>query len=141
MPKVSIIIPNYNHKPFLQQRLDTVFNQTFQNFEVILLDDASADGSQDLLKSYKNHPKVAHIILNETNSGSPFKQWQKGIELAQGEYIWIAESDDYCELDFLEELLKNCSANLVYAQSQDVDADGRVFANRLNYTSCFSPNI
>lgn len=106
MPKVSIIIPNYNHRPYLQQRLDTVFNQTFQDFEVILLDDASTDGSQQLLKTYQNHPKVSHAVYNTTNSGSPFKQWQKGIAMAKGEYIWIAESDDYCELDFLEQMLK-----------------------------------
>ena len=100
--KISIIIPNYNHKPYLQQRLDTVFNQTYQNFEVILLDDASTDGSQAILKQYQNHPKVSHLIINSQNSGSPFKQWQKGINVAKGEWIWIAESDDSNDITFLE---------------------------------------
>ena len=104
-PKVSIIIPNYNHTAFLKQRLDTVFNQTYNNFEVILLDDASTDNSLEILETYKNHPKVSHFIPSKENSGSPFKQWEKGIKLAKGEYIWIAESDDYCELNFLEALI------------------------------------
>jgi glycosyltransferase involved in cell wall biosynthesis len=99
--RVSIIIPNYNHASFLEQRLNSVFNQTYQNFEVILLDDASTDNSLTILEKYKNHPKVSHFVVNEFNTGSPFKQWFKGIELAKGEFIWIAESDDYSDLDFL----------------------------------------
>ncbi|MCX7549362.1 glycosyltransferase family 2 protein [Xanthomarina sp. F2636L] len=142
-PVVSVIIPNYNHKSYLKQRLDSVFNQTFQDYEVILLDDASTDGSIELLKSYQNHPKVSHVVLNEANYGSPFKQWQKGIALAKGAFIWIAESDDYCETDFLEILInsmdKNCG--LCYAQSIDVDYKGTVISNRINYTNNFIPNI
>ncbi|MDC8000590.1 glycosyltransferase family 2 protein [Aequorivita todarodis] len=143
IPKVSILIPNYNHKSYLQQRLDTVFGQTFQDFEVILLDDASIDGSQEILESYRNHPKVAHLIINSHNSGSPFKQWQKGIDLAKGEYVWIAESDDYCELTFLENLLKMAkeSTGIYYSQTIDVDDDGKVLLNRIDYTKEFNPNI
>jgi len=128
--KVSIIIPNYNHASFLQQRLDSVFNQTFQDFEVILLDDASTDTSRGILNSYKNHPKVSHIIINNNNSGSPFKQWQKGVDLANGAYIWIAESDDYCEYDFLEQLmplfndkrtvLGYCASTIINSQGEKV---------------------
>ena len=105
MPIVSVIIPNYNHAPFLNQRINSVLNQTFQDFEVIILDDCSTDDSRKVIKEYKNHPKISHIIFNETNSGSPFKQWEKGISLAQGEWIWIAESDDWCDRIFLEELI------------------------------------
>ena len=105
MYKVSVIVPNYNHAPFLPQRLDSIFNQTFQNFEVILLDDCSADNSVDLLKHYAVHPQVSHFITNKQNSGSTFKQWNKGIELANGEYIWIAESDDSSETEFLREMV------------------------------------
>lgn len=143
MPEVSIIIPNYNHAEFLQQRLDSVFNQTYPDFEVILLDDASSDGSVEILKKYQEHPKVSHLILNDTNSGSPFKQWQKGIGLAKGAYIWIAESDDYCELDFLETCLEAFTEDIgvAYTQSIDVDADGRKLLHRLTYTEMFEPNL
>lgn len=143
MTKVSVIVPNYNHECFLKQRLDSVFNQTYENFEVILLDDASTDGSQAILETYRNHPKVAHLVINTHNSGSPFKQWQKGIDLAKGEYIWIAESDDYCELNFLESLLKqmNKETGICYAQTIDVNKKGKALFHRIDYTKDFEPNI
>ena len=103
---VSIILPNYNHSVYLKERLDSIFNQTHQNFEVILLDDCSTDGSLKILEPYKRHPTVSHFIVNTQNSGSPFKQWQKGLKLAKGHYVWIAESDDFCDLNFLETQLK-----------------------------------
>ncbi len=119
-----------------------MFGQTFQDFEVILLDDASTDGSLDILNLYKDHPKVSHLIVNKVNSGSPFKQWKKGIELAKGEYIWIAESDDFCELVFLESVIQSFTKDigLIYCQTKDVDEKGNVLLDRVNYTSDFQPN-
>ena len=129
MPKVSIIVPNYNHSRFLKQRLDSIFNQTYEDFEVILLDDASTDDSVKILTEYAAHEKVSHFIVNKENSGSPFKQWQKGIDLANGEFIWIAESDDYCKESFLERvvtpLMDNSNCVLSYSQSMAVDGTNR----------------
>lgn len=99
---VSVIIPNYNHAKYLEQRIESVLNQTFQDFEVLLFDDNSTDNSREVIEKYRGHEKISHIIYNEQNSGSTFKQWDKGFALAKGEYIWIAESDDIAELDFLE---------------------------------------
>ncbi len=105
MPQVSVILPNYNHAPFLEQRIESILNQTFQDFELILLDDASTDNSQDVLNKYKNHPKVTSPFYNKYNSGSPFGLWSKGIELARGKYVWIAESDDWSDAKFLEKMI------------------------------------
>lgn len=128
MCKVSVIVPNYNHAIYLEQRIDSILYQTYQDFELILLDDCSTDNSREILSKYTNHPKVSHIVFNETNSGSTFKQWNKGIELAQGEYIWIAESDDWAESTFLEVLLhlisENPSAGLAFTLSNFVDQNG-----------------
>lgn len=130
LPLVSIIVPNYNHSNYLKQRLDSIFDQNFQDFEVILLDDLSTDNSLTVLNLYKNHPKVSHFIINEVNSGSPFKQWIKGIKLARGEYVWIAESDDFAENSFLEKavsvLKNNIESNLVYVDSKIVDSDNKL---------------
>lgn len=104
-PLVSVIIPNYNHARYLEQRLDSVFGQTYPNYEVIFLDDCSKDNSLEVVNRYKDNPHLSQIVVNETNSGSVFKQWDKGINLAKGELIWIAESDDYCELNLLEEFI------------------------------------
>ena len=120
MPLVSVIVPNYNHAPYLRQRLDSIFNQTFQDFEVIILDDCSTDNSKEIIEEYRNRPQVSHIVYNKVNSGSPFKQWAKGFDLAQGEYIWIAESDDWAELNFLEETvqrIKKNDVNLIFTNS------------------------
>lgn len=102
---VSIIIPNYNHAPYLKKRIESVLNQTYQDFELIILDDCSTDNSREIIEQYRNHPKVTHIVFNDTNSGSPFVQWQKGFELTKYDYLWIAESDDYADAKFLEILL------------------------------------
>ena len=103
---ISVIIPNYNHSSYLKERIDTVLQQTYQNFEVILLDDNSTDNSKEVLKKFENHPKVSQIIFNSKNSGSPFGMWSTAFNLAKGDFIWIAESDDFSDLDFLETLIK-----------------------------------
>lgn len=125
---VSVIVPNYNHNKYLNQRIDSILNQTFDDFELILLDDCSGDGSQEILFSYKENPHVSHIIINEENSGSPFSQWEKGINIAKGEYIWIAESDDYAAPTFLErtvaELRNNPKASICYTGSYCVSSEG-----------------
>lgn len=77
-PLVSVLIPNYNHSIFLEERIQSVLNQKYQNFEVIILDDCSTDNSKNVIDKYKHNPKISHIIYNEINSGSTFKQWNKG---------------------------------------------------------------
>src|SRR6516165_4112189 len=84
-PKVSVIVPNYNHARFLPQRLDSILGQTFQNFEMILLDDCSTDESRLILDKYRSNPRVK-IEFNPANSGNTFRQWNKGVRLARGEY-------------------------------------------------------
>ena len=110
-PKVSVIVPNYNHRPYLTRRIESILNQTFTDFELILLDDCSKDGSQQLLESYAGNPKVSQIVLNQQNSGSTFAQWKRGLALARGEYVWIAESDDFAEPTFLETLVAQLDAH------------------------------
>ncbi len=120
-PKVSVIVPNYNHEGFLKRRLDSIFNQSFQDFELIILDDFSQDNSKEVILNYSSNPKVSHVVYNSHNSGSTFIQWNKGIELAKGEWIWIAESDDYSELNFLSEMIQvtknNHKVGMIYSNS------------------------
>ena len=105
-PLVSIVVPNFNHAPYLRERLETIFAQTYKNFEVILLDDASTDDSTKILSEFQNlHADNTRLIVNEKNSGGVFKQWQRGISVARGELIWIAESDDFSAENFLSELV------------------------------------
>lgn len=124
-PLVSVIIPNYNHARFLRERIDSVLAQDYDDYEIILLDDHSTDDSAEILKSYAQNPHIAHIVFNKQNSGGPFAQWSKGIALARGEYIWIAESDDVANPRLLGTLMREISkypdAVVAFAHSQLID--------------------
>lgn len=112
-PLVSVIIPNYCHARYLDERIQSVLKQTYQNFEIIILDDCSPDNgaSREVIERYRSNPHVSHIVYNEKNSGSTFKQWDKGFRMAKGELIWIAESDDKCDEYLLEALVARMTAN------------------------------
>lgn len=141
-PFISVIIPNYCHSIYLTQRIESVLNQTYQNFEVIILDDCSPDNglSRSVIEKFRGNPHVSHIVYNEENTGNTFIQWDKGIRLASGDLCWIAESDDYCELNMLEELVKayNVQDNTVIAYSTvmfvddkgDFLSEKRIFPNQ-----------
>ena len=124
MPKVSVIVPNYNHARFLTRRLDTIIGQTFGDFEVIVLDDASTDGSHDVIRRYLADPRFS-FHPSTANSGSPFIQWNRGVQLARGDYIWIAESDDYADRNFLATLVpileEHPQVGVAYCESWRVD--------------------
>lgn len=148
MPVVSVILPNYNYARYLAQRIDSILNQTFIDFELIILDDASTDNSLQIVKSYKKKDKRIHVIRNKTNSGNPFKQWQKGILYAKGEFIWIAEADDWCEATFLETLLseiKRTGSGMAFCNSYISDESGNIIgewevhSNRIK-TELFNQN-
>ena len=105
----------------------SVLNQTYHNFEVIILDDKSTDNSVEVINKYKDNPHVSHVVVNEENSGSTFRQWHKGFELAKGEIVWIAESDDSCDKSLLETLVcgyVDHDAVLAFCRSCKYDVKG-----------------
>jgi glycosyltransferase involved in cell wall biosynthesis len=122
-PKVSVIIPNYNHARYLPERIESVLSQTCQDVEVLLMDDCSNDDSRCVIADYAARDPRIRVVLNEQNSGSTFKQWNKG------EYICLAESDDVADPTFLEKLLAlldaNPAAGLAYSQSWRIDENGQ----------------
>lgn len=125
---VSIIVPNYNHTAFLEARIRSLLSQDFVDYEILLLDDASSDNSVDILRGYESHPKV-RVQCSNTNSGSPFRQWRRGIDMARGEFVWIAESDDTADSAFLKTLMSrlesDTSVSVAYCQSRRIDCHGR----------------
>lgn len=134
---VSVIVPNYRHARYLAQRLDSIYSQTVPPHEVIILDDCSPDNSLTVIDRYLGRPNT-RLIANNTNSGDPFSQWNKGINLCTGHFVWIAESDDWAEADFLAELLSLAdrwpNAGLLYCQSEMVDDNGdHLFSLREHY--------
>lgn len=132
LPKVSVIVPHYNHAPYLCRRLESIYRQTYKNIEVLLLDDCSTDESRSVLTKYANrYPEITTTLFNEKNSGSVFRQWAKGIRAASGSLIWIAESDDYCDENFLEKLVRcfdDEAVMLAYSRVEFVRADESVMS-------------
>ena len=142
-PKVSVIVPNHNHARYLVDRLQSILMQTYKDFELLILDDASTDDSLRILKDYYNQPQVK-LLVNSTNSGSPFRQWNYGISLAAGKYVWIAESDDSADPHFLETVVplldENPSLGLAYCQSRLLNKEGVDVGNSLDWTSDLDPH-
>ena len=142
-PRVSVIVPNFNHAYYLKERLISILTQTYQNFELILLDDASTDDSlaviRDCLSGHSHQ-----LVVNEKNSGSTFQQWNRGISLARGEFIWIAESDDVADPSLLERLviaLDRSDAVYAYCQSLCIDTYGEVFGYIKGWTDDYTPHL
>ena len=127
MKKVSIIVPNYNHARYLRERLDSIFAQDYPQKEIILLDDASTDESVAILQEYAKRPEVKTLLVNERNSGNTFRQWERGLQEATGDYVWIAESDDLAAPEMLSQLvqgLDNSGAVMAFCHSRKIDTLG-----------------
>jgi glycosyltransferase involved in cell wall biosynthesis len=126
---VSVVVPNYNHARFLPKRMESILRQTYQDFDLILLDDCSTDNSRAILSQYSSDPRV-HVEFNEVNSSSTYKQWNKGVRLAQGQYVWIAESDDYADDRLLQRLVAILDSDpqivVAYCRSWRVEEGGRI---------------
>ena len=140
IPKISVIVPSYNYEAFLPARLDSILNQALPVWEIIFIDDHSADDSVCVAREFlKNAPINYRIIESATNSGSVFAQWKKGVELARGELVWIAEADDWAARNFTQTVSKpfmESDTVLSYAQSNQVDDFGRILCpDYLEYVS------
>lgn len=102
MVKISVIVPVYNTENYLRECLDSILNQTFEDIEIICINDGSTDSSLDILKEYEKSDKRISVVC-QPNSGLSITR-NNGIKLAKGEYIYFIDSDDYLELTALEEL-------------------------------------
>jgi radical SAM superfamily enzyme YgiQ (UPF0313 family) len=135
-PKVTVVVPTYNHGKFLGQRLESIFGQTYKNIELIVIDDCSTDGTDEMIRSYLQKYSFRHI-RNERNSGTPFAAWETAASLAAGKYIWICEADDYAEPSFLEDAVssmeKDPAAVLFYCASWVINEDGKTIDHSDTY--------
>lgn len=142
-PRVSVIVPNYNHAAFLPERLQSILQQTFQDFELIVLDDASSDDSVAIIREILSGSPY-RLVVNDSNSGSPFQQWSRGIALAKGQFVWLAESDDAADPAFLENLVPRLTEpdiTLTYAQSLYIDADSQIECSAIHWTNDLSQSL
>jgi glycosyltransferase involved in cell wall biosynthesis len=130
-PLLSIIVPSYNHCQYLCERLSSIYAQSFLDFELIILDDASSDGSVQVIKELLKGKRYT-LIVNTKNSGSPFGQWETGLRLATGKYVWIAESDDSCSPAFVSSILPYLESEhvaIAFTRTQSINDFGACGSN------------
>ena len=127
MPKVSCIIPVYNVERYLRRCLDSLLEQTCQDFEILCVNDCSPDGSLDILRDYESrYPDKMRILQNEENMGQG-RSRARAIRQAQGEYICFVDSDDYVKKDYLETYVNAMEKDpcdlVIGGYVRDVDGD------------------
>lgn len=136
--KISVVVPNYNYSNYLYQRVYSILNQNYKIHELIILDDASKDNSLFYIEQIEQ--KISEfvnvkVVVNDINSGNAFSQWQKGMNLASGDYVWVAEADDYAKENFLNEVVsplkKNNNIVISYADTGFIDSNGYITKNSL----------
>ena len=125
--KVSIIIPVYNVEHLLPRCLDSIFGQTYQDFELICVDDCGPDNSLQILKEYeKAHPDKMSVLENEMNLGQG-RSRKRAIDISKGEYIIFVDSDDYIATDYVETFVNEMETHdcdvAVACYTQDIDGE------------------
>lgn len=103
-PKVSVIIPVYNTEEYIEECIESVLNQTFQDFEIICVDDGSTDRSADIIQGYCTRDK--RIALHKQKNSFSGVARNTGVSLAKGKYIQFLDSDDFLENNALEMTVK-----------------------------------
>ena len=131
-PKISVIMPTYNSESFLRESIDSILNQTFKDFELIVIDDCSTDSSLKIIKEYKRKDNRIFFLKNDKNLGHN-KTRNKGLKIAKGKYIAILDSDDISLEKRLEiqyaYLEKNPHIFLVGSSAIYIDENGKEQSN------------
>ncbi len=142
-PRISVVVPNFNYRRYLPERIASILRQTLPIYELLVLDDHSTDDSQQWLETaLPALAPEAQVIRNQQNSGAVFLQWLAGVERARGDYVWIAEADDLADPGFLEEAMRgfiNAEVVLSFTQSRQIDPEGEVLCgDYLDYVADIS---
>jgi glycosyltransferase involved in cell wall biosynthesis len=128
---VSVVVTSYNHAKFLARRMDSLLQQTYQDIEILVIDDCSTEGNAEILQAYQSHPNV-RLLFNKRNAGL-VPAMNQGIELTSGEFVLIAQCDDDCDPRMIERLadaLKtHPTAGMAFCRSQLVGENDEVLGD------------
>lgn len=130
-PKISIIVPVYNAEKYLQSCIDSILNQTFLDFELLLIDDGSKDTSLEICDKYAKNDKRVKTFHQKNQGVSATRN--RGIEIAVGEYVCFVDSDDWIEVNFLEKLFE-------HSEFADLNILTGLAYDYPNKTICRNPN-
>ncbi len=123
--KFSIIMASYNQEAFVKQAIESVLNQTYQDFELIIVDGLSTDNSFNIIKDYKNNNKIK--ILHEKDSGL-YHARNKGLLMASGDVVSFLNTDDFYETDTLENIakvFKKNSCDIIYGITKAINKENK----------------
>ena len=126
MPEVSIVMSSYNHELYIADTIESFLNQSFSDLELIIVDDASTDGSADIIRSYQRQDNRIHAVFRELNQGST-KTFNEAMGLCKGNYIGTCSSDDLWFNNAIEILLERCREypnHVVMGNGISIDANG-----------------
>ena len=125
VPHFSVIISSYNYGTFLTQAIDSILNSSYQNFEIIVVNDGSTDNTSELLQKYKKNRKIK--IIEHENQGLSISR-NKAMRIAQGDYLWFVDADDWISKKALRKLYKKTKkfpdADIISFYSQPVSEEG-----------------
>jgi glycosyltransferase involved in cell wall biosynthesis len=129
MPRVSVVLPNYNYAQYLKERIRSILNQTVTDFELLYLDDASTDASNEIAKQFTDDQRM-RLVLFADNAGKVYQRWNEGAALACGEWLWFAGADDTAHPRFLERMLEAADAHptagIIHCRMATIDSAGRL---------------
>lgn len=143
-PLISIALCTFNGEEFLEEQLESLVNQTYQNLEIIIIDDLSTDRTLQILKGYANKFATIKLFQNEVNLGY-IKNFEKAISLCTGEFIALADQDDIWELHKIDLMFNHIGKSyLIYHDSAFIDSHGKLMGKNLsdivNFYDGDSPN-
>lgn len=141
MPKLSIIVPVYNVRQYLDQCIQSILDQSFKDFELILVDDGSTDGSGDICDNYKE--KDTRIIVIHKKNGGLSSARNVGIKVARGAFLGFVDSDDWIEPEMFEQMLicaDNNDADIIVCRLQMVSENGGTIVEVTGYDECLTMN-
>lgn len=128
---VSVVVPSYNYAQYIVKRMDSLINQTYQDIEILVIDDCSKDNSIELLRKYESHPKV-RLVIREQNGGWVVVNNQ-GVGMSSGEFILFAQCDDDCDPRMIERLVDAMkiypTAGIAFCRSLLVDEHGQLLGD------------
>ena len=125
MELVTIIVPVYNTSKYLNKCLDTLLAQTYENIEIILVDDGSTDNSLEICKSYEEKDKRI-VVISKANGGSSSAR-NVGLDAAKGSYVGFVDSDDYVDGDFVSlmmEAIEKYDVPMAQISRDEINEDG-----------------
>lgn len=137
---ISVIIPVYNVEKYLKQCVDSVLAQTYQNIEIILVDDGSTDSSGQICDEYSNQHKSIKSLHEQNGGASSARNY--GLKHAKGDYVYFLDSDDYLINNAIERMVVcavNNQADLVFIEAKSIDESGKEIKSNYHYHTQYIP--